>query len=208
MLAGAAAVIALLAVAALTYGRPSQQRPDHLLARAALSRMNSIKAQHCPATMNTLGGLGLRSSTADLNTRLHFTPTSALQCAKANSKVSVCNNGMVVMRPSLAVRAEPEKKEIEVDQLLEDLTNKWDKTENKGQVAVYAGGALVALVTANAVVTTIDGLPFVPYFTEVVGTCYSLWFTYRYLLFEDSRKELVKDIDVLLSKVSGEVTKK
>jgi len=57
-------------------------------------------------------------------------------------------------------------------------------------------------------VTTIDGLPFVPYFTEVVGTCYSLWFTYRYLLFEDSRKELVKDIDVLLSKVSGEVTKK
>mmetsp|Transcript_6252 Transcript_6252/g.9747 ORF Transcript_6252/g.9747 Transcript_6252/m.9747 type:complete len:118 (+) Transcript_6252:170-523(+) len=116
---------------------------------------------------------------------------------------------MVVMRPSLAVRAEqkPGKKEIEVDQLLEDLTNKWDKTENKGQVAVYAGGALVALVTANAVVTTIDGLPFVPYFTEVVGTCYSLWFAYRYLLFEDSRKELVKDIDVLLSKVSGEVTK-
>jgi len=184
MLAGAAAVIALLAVAALTFGRPSQQRPDHLLARAALSRMNSIKAQHCPAAIHTLGGHGLRSSAADLNTRLQFTPASALQCAKANSKVSVCNNGMVVMRPSLAVRAEqkPGKKEIEVDQLLEDLTNKWDKTENKGQVAVYAGGALVALVTANAVVTTIDGLPFVPYFTEVVGTCYSLWFAYRWYL--------------------------
>jgi len=207
MLAGAAAVIALLAVMAVTYGRPSQEQPDHLLARAALSRMNSIKTQHCPAAMHTLGGHGLRSSTADLNTRLQFTPVSTLKCAKANSKVSVCNNGMVVMRPSLAVRAESGKKEIEVEQLLEDLTNKWDKTENKGQVAVYAGGALVALVTANAVVTTIDGLPFVPYFTEVVGTCYSLWFAYRYLLFEDSRQELVKDIDVLLSKVSGEATK-
>jgi len=61
-------------------------------------------------------------------------------------------------------------------------------------------------VTANAVVTTIDSLPFIPYFTEVVGTCYSLWFAYKYLLFEDSRKELAKDIEILLEKVGGKTS--
>lgn len=67
---------------------------------------------------------------------------------------------------------------------------------------------------ANAVVTTIDSLPVVPGFMKVqaisgyilrvfidfnhqlVGTSYSLWFAYRNLLFESSRKELGEDLDV------------
>jgi len=92
---------------------------------------------------------------------------------------------------------------VDTDKLIEDLTTKWENVDNKGQVAVYAGGALVALIAANAVVTTIDSLPFLPYFTEVVGTCYSVWFAYKYLLFEDSRKELSKDVDTLIEKISG-----
>jgi len=145
-------------------------------------------------------GASLSASRANLNTALTQPMT---KCFRANKQASVCDNGLVVLRPSLSARAEKDTTSIDADKLLEDLSSKWDKVENKGQVAVYAGGALVALVTANAVVTTIDGLPFVPYFTEVVGTCYSLWFAYKYLLFEDSRKELAKDVEILLEKVGG-----
>mmetsp|Transcript_251 Transcript_251/g.394 ORF Transcript_251/g.394 Transcript_251/m.394 type:complete len:199 (-) Transcript_251:326-922(-) len=190
-LAGLASV-ALVCIFAASLMKQSQP----ILSRSAI-RTGAMKAT-CPTVMRTMGGNALAGTKSDLSSRLS-TPT---KCIKADSRVSVCNNGLVVLRPSLAVRA-AEDKTFDADTVIEDLSAKWDAIENKSQVAIYAGGAVVALVTANAVVTTIDSIPFVPYFTEVVGTCYSLWFAYRYLLFEDSRKELVKDIEVLLEKIGG-----
>ncbi|GAB5357725.1 hypothetical protein AAMO2058_000399100 [Amorphochlora amoebiformis] len=164
--------------------------------KAPFARVRGIQAQ-CPSVQRTFTSRALGKTPADLSGRLAL---PAGQCT-GNGKVSVCNNGLVILRPSTAVRAE--KSTIDADKIVDDLSAKWDKIENKSQVAVYAGGALVALVAANAVVTTIDNLPFLPYFTEVVGTCYSLWFAYKYLLFEESRKELVKDVEVLIEKVGG-----
>eukprot|EP00469_Lotharella_globosa_P012797 CAMPEP_0167774740 /NCGR_PEP_ID=MMETSP0111_2-20121227/2169_1 /TAXON_ID=91324 /ORGANISM="Lotharella globosa, Strain CCCM811" /LENGTH=202 /DNA_ID=CAMNT_0007664573 /DNA_START=61 /DNA_END=669 /DNA_ORIENTATION=+ len=175
--------------------------PNYKLATAAIRR-TGVQAQ-CPRVMRTMPGASLSQTRANLNTAL---TSPASQCFHANKHASVCNNGVVVLRPTMAARAAEKDTSIDADKLIEDLSAKWDKVENKGQVAVYAGGALVALVTANAVVTTIDSLPFIPYFTEVVGTCYSLWFAYKYLLFEDSRKELAKDIEILLEKVGGKTS--
>jgi len=38
---------------------------------------------------------------------------------------------------------------------------------------------------------------------KLVGTTYSLWFAYRNLLFETSRKELGEDLDALWKKITG-----
>jgi hypothetical protein len=39
---------------------------------------------------------------------------------------------------------------------------------------------------------------------ELVGLGYSSWFVYRYVLYKDSRAELVEQFDALKNKVSGE----
>ena len=38
---------------------------------------------------------------------------------------------------------------------------------------------------------------------ELVGLGYSAWFTYKYLLFKESRAGLLADIDELKAKISG-----
>lgn len=43
-----------------------------------------------------------------------------------------------------------------------------------------------------------------PKVMELVGLGYSTWFVYRYVLYKDSRKELVEQFDALKEKVSGE----
>ena len=40
---------------------------------------------------------------------------------------------------------------------------------------------------------------------ELVGLGYTVWFTYRYLIFKSSRDELKKEIEELKSKISGAV---
>jgi len=55
----------------------------------------------------------------------------------------------------MAARAAEKDTSIDADKLIEDLSAKWDKVENKGQVAVYAGGALVTIHSRNDLM--IDG---------------------------------------------------
>jgi len=45
--------------------------------------------------------------------------------------------------------------------------------------------------------------PQIPKLFELVGLGYTAWFVYRYLLFKDSREELVKDVDSLKKKITG-----
>lgn len=75
--------------------------------------------------------------------------------------------------------------------------------EDKPQAALYAGGALIAILITNNIVTTIESLPLIPKLLELVGTGYTAWFSYRYLLKTESRKELIADIDAIKEKVLG-----
>ncbi|GAB0492583.1 hypothetical protein MMPV_003851 [Pyropia vietnamensis] len=67
-------------------------------------------------------------------------------------------------------------------------------------VAGYATGAFVVFVVASAVVGALDRLPIIPSALQLIGLTYSGWFTYRYLLQEETREELKVIIDDLIGK--------
>ncbi|GAB4821702.1 hypothetical protein N2152v2_008748 [Parachlorella kessleri] len=109
------------------------------------------------------------------------------------------------VKRSLVVRAETETtQQVDVEKVVKDLQDKWDKVENKTGVIVYGSGALVALWLASTVVGALNNLPLLPKLFELVGLGYSAWFTYRYLLFKSSREELIEDIESLKKKIGGE----
>lgn len=89
------------------------------------------------------------------------------------------------------------------DEVLGDLKEKWDSVENKSTLLVYGGGALAALWLSSTVVSAINSVPLLPKFMELIGLGYALWFTYRFLLFKESRKELATDVEELKQKITG-----
>lgn len=91
----------------------------------------------------------------------------------------------------------------QIQEFVEDLKAKWDATENKTTVGIYAGGALVALWFSSTIVGAINSVPLLPKIMELIGLGYTGWFVYRYLLFKSSRKELVEDIETLKGKITG-----
>ncbi|MCL7028576.1 hypothetical protein MKW94_011070 [Papaver nudicaule] len=92
---------------------------------------------------------------------------------------------------------------FEVTEIISDLKDKWDSLENKSNVFLYGGGAVVGLWLSSVVVGSIDSLPLLPKMMELVGLGYTGWFVYRYLLFKSSRKELAADIEELKKKITG-----
>ena len=82
-------------------------------------------------------------------------------------------------------------------------STKWDNVEDKGAALLYAGGALAGVAVLNAVVSAVNSLPVVPRLMELVGLGYTVWFTYRYLIFKSNRAELKKEIEDLKEKISG-----
>ncbi|KAI3996092.1 hypothetical protein MKX01_018161 [Papaver californicum] len=105
---------------------------------------------------------------------------------------------------TLRVKAEETSSgSVEVNDLIEDLKEKWDGLENKSTVLIYGGGGLVALWLSTVVVGAINSVPLLPKIMELVGLGYTGWFVYRYLLFKSSRKELATDIESLKKKIAG-----
>merc|ERR1712216_1043853 len=92
--------------------------------------------------------------------------------------------------------------EVHTKELVKTVSEKWDDTENKGQVITYVAGATVALWLSSTVVGAINAIPLLPKIMELVGLGYSAWFVYRYVLFKESRKELEQTVDDLLTKIS------
>lgn len=90
------------------------------------------------------------------------------------------------------------------DEVLATIADKWEETENKATVITYAAGATAALWLSSTLVGAINVVPLLPKVMELVGLGYSTWFVYRYVLFKDSRQELVEQVDALIARVSGE----
>ncbi|XP_078180055.1 protein CURVATURE THYLAKOID 1A, chloroplastic-like [Carex rostrata] len=109
--------------------------------------------------------------------------------------------------PSIQLRAtsssEDTSSSVQGDDILADLKQKWDALDNKSTVLLYGGGAIVAIWVSSIVVSAINSVPLLPKIMELVGLGYSGWFVYRYLLFKESRKELVSDIEALKQKITG-----
>ncbi|KAF8066414.1 CURT1A [Scenedesmus sp. PABB004] len=127
-------------------------------------------------------------------------------CARPRLGAALPRPVAPVVRRSQAVvvRAQDTDGSADVDKLVKDLQDKWDKVENKTTVVLYGVGALVALWFSNTLVSGLNSIPLLPKFMELVGLGYTSWFIYRYLLFKSSREELVKDVDELKKKITGE----
>merc|ERR1712093_8879 len=121
----------------------------------------------------------------------------------AYSKRSACQTKATPQK-HIMVNANNSGTSIELNQILKDLSDRWDKVEDKTSVLLYGGGSLVLLWLATTIVSSIGNIPLLPKLMELVGLSYSAWFTYRYLIFKSSRQELVKDIEALKEKISGD----
>lgn len=64
-----------------------------------------------------------------------------------------------------------------------------------GKIAAYGVGALVIVTVLRAVVVAVDSIPVLPGALELIGLGYTVWFVWRYVLFQDSRKELLEEIE-------------
>ncbi|KAH9712782.1 protein CURVATURE THYLAKOID 1D [Citrus sinensis] len=82
------------------------------------------------------------------------------------------------------------------------LMNVFD-SEDKYSLVLYGTGALLALWLTTVVVGAIDSIPLFPKLMEVVGLGYTLWFSWRYLLFKKNRDELATKIEELKQQVLG-----
>ncbi|XVE86847.1 hypothetical protein DITRI_Ditri18aG0068100 [Diplodiscus trichospermus] len=92
--------------------------------------------------------------------------------------------------------------ESQMFEFLEKLNIKLD-SEDAYPIILYGSGALVALWLASAVVGAIDSIPLFPKLMEVVGLGYTVWFSFRYLLFKKNREELAAKIEELKQQVLG-----
>ncbi|XP_066352993.1 protein CURVATURE THYLAKOID 1A, chloroplastic-like isoform X1 [Miscanthus floridulus] len=102
-----------------------------------------------------------------------------------------------------ATRFSKENNFDEDDELLSELRDKWDATENKSSLALYGAGAILTVWISLVVVKSLDSVPLLPGLLELVGLSYSGWFVYRYLLFQENRKELTELIDDIKRRIIG-----
>ena len=106
----------------------------------------------------------------------------------------------VALRSTTIARAE----KFNADDVLATIADKWEETENKSTVITYVAGATAVVWLSSTLVGAINVVPLLPKIMELVGLGYYTWFAYRYVLFKESRQELVEQVDALVSRVSGE----
>lgn len=81
------------------------------------------------------------------------------------------------------------------------IAEAWDKTEDKPTAVFFAAVALVALVAASSVVSTVESIPIVGDGIKLVGVGATAFFSYKYLVWPQDREQLVKDVKSLFSKI-------
>eukprot|EP00241_Pyramimonas_parkeae_P007690 CAMPEP_0114249224 /NCGR_PEP_ID=MMETSP0058-20121206/14024_1 /TAXON_ID=36894 /ORGANISM="Pyramimonas parkeae, CCMP726" /LENGTH=159 /DNA_ID=CAMNT_0001362747 /DNA_START=61 /DNA_END=540 /DNA_ORIENTATION=- len=90
-----------------------------------------------------------------------------------------------------------------VTETLDKVSAAWDKTSDKPAVVSLGVFALVGLVALAGVLKAVESLPIIPDVLELIGIAYSLWFTYRYLLFKPDREDLKKELTKLKDSILG-----
>jgi heme A synthase len=91
---------------------------------------------------------------------------------------------------------------------LAQLIELWEKgvSEEQANTLKLIGVILFAIPTLTIVIGIVNIINSIPLFSsllELVGLVYTVWFTYRYLLFADTRRELSLKTDNLKQRVIG-----
>lgn len=91
---------------------------------------------------------------------------------------------------------------IDVTDLLSKLNLKLDPADTSA-ILPYGAGALVALWISSVIISAIDSLPLFPKVMELVGLGFTVWFSYRYLIFKNKRDEWFAKIDDFKEQILG-----
>lgn len=110
---------------------------------------------------------------------------------------------LVELTPEQATGASSEL-QLAAEDLLKKAQETWAKVDDKLAIGSLAGVALIVLWGSSGLLSSIDKLPLIPQFLELVGLLYTGWFIYRYLLFKPDREELLKVVDETKSKITGQ----
>ncbi|MED6135425.1 hypothetical protein PIB30_046314 [Stylosanthes scabra] len=84
------------------------------------------------------------------------------------------------------------------------VQNVWDKPEDRLGLIGFGFSAVVAVWTSANLITAVDKLPIIPTALELIGILFSVWFTYRYLLFKPDREELFRILNKSVSDILGQ----
>ncbi|XP_039126838.1 protein CURVATURE THYLAKOID 1D, chloroplastic isoform X2 [Dioscorea cayenensis subsp. rotundata] len=95
-----------------------------------------------------------------------------------------------------------EVEESEAVAFLDKLNLKLD-TEDTYSIVIYGVGAIAALWISSGIVRALDAVPLFPKIMEIVGLGFTIWFSYRYLIFKKNRDELFAKIDDLKGQIVG-----
>lgn len=79
-------------------------------------------------------------------------------------------------------------------QLAGSIRDTWQGTTNKGEVIAYGALLSLGLWAAVGVVDAVDRVPVVSQVLKLVGTSYTGWFAWRYLIFHEGRMALARDL--------------
>ncbi|XP_065016650.1 uncharacterized protein LOC103991532 isoform X2 [Musa acuminata AAA Group] len=88
------------------------------------------------------------------------------------------------------------------DDLLSKLNLKMD-LEDTYTILFYGAGTLVTLLILSAIISSIDSVPLFSKAMEVFGLGFTVWFSFRYLIYKENRDELVSKLDDLKQKIVG-----
>merc|ERR1711869_52013 len=111
----------------------------------------------------------------------------------------------LTIRRRILNHAEKTEAAAVANQVVKELAERWDKTENKSSVVLLGGGAVELLWLSSTIVGAVNNIPLLPKLMELIGLLYTAWFVYRYLLFKSSRQVFMQDFQELRKKmVSGD----
>ena len=82
---------------------------------------------------------------------------------------------------------------------------KWEASDSKPQIVATGAAALVALYRAAGGVGSVDRLPVLPTFFELVGLAVSAWFAYRVVAFPEERASFKQSVIAFAASVGLEL---
>ena len=87
-----------------------------------------------------------------------------------------------------------------VDKANELVADVADRPAYYTKLAGYIAGGLVVLTIVKSVVSAVDSIPVLPGALELIGLGYTAWFVWRYLIFSESREELLSELEDLIGR--------
>ncbi|KAL2338065.1 hypothetical protein Fmac_012511 [Flemingia macrophylla] len=105
---------------------------------------------------------------------------------------------------SFVVKASRESSESSTTlAIFKSVQNVWETPEDRLGLIGLGFAAIAAFWASTNFIAAIDKLPLFPTVLELIGIFYSVWFTYRYLIFKPDREELFRILNKSASDILG-----